>query len=158
VYERVLVPLDGSALAEAILPFAERVAGPLDAEVILVRVVEPISPAEAMASAGVVTPDTYLVREMEARRYLQDLAGRLSEKGLRVKTRVEVGRPSDEILAAAKSAGADLVAMTTHGRSGLGRVLFGSVAEAVLRGSPLPVLMVRMSEGAGGPGAPAHAS
>ena len=64
MYKRVLIPLDGSELAEAILPFAEQVAGPLDAEVVLVRVVEAVSAAEAVALAGVVAPDTFAVREM----------------------------------------------------------------------------------------------
>lgn len=144
MYERILVSLDGSEAAEAILPFAEQVAGPLDAEVVLVRVVEPISPAEAMASAGVVAPDTYALREMDAKRYLLEVERRLSKKGLRVRGRIALGRPAEEILAAARTTGADLIAMTTHSRSGLGRLLFGSVAEAVLRASPVPVLMIRM--------------
>lgn len=143
MYRRVLVPLDGSELAEAILPFAEQVAGPLDAEVILVRVVEPVSAAEAVALAGVVAPDTFAVREIEAKRYLHEVERRLSKKGLRVRTRIALGPPAEAILGAVQTSGVDLVAMTTHGRSGLGRALFGSVAESVLRASPVPVLLVR---------------
>jgi nucleotide-binding universal stress UspA family protein len=145
MYERVLVPLDGSERAEGILPLVEQMAGPLDAEFVLLRVVEPISPAEAMASAGVVTPDTYTLREMDAKRYLLKVEHGLSKKGLRVRTRVALGPPAEEILAAAKATGADLIAMATHARSGLGRILFGSVAEAVLHASPVPVLMMRMT-------------
>jgi nucleotide-binding universal stress UspA family protein len=145
MYERILVPLDGSALAEAILPFTEQVAGPLDAEVILLSVVAPITPIEAVAGAGYVAPDSFTLRELDAKRYLAEVQARLSKKGIRSRGIAVVGLPSEEILAAVKTTGADLVAMTTHGRSGLGRALFGSVAEAVLRASPVPVLLIRMT-------------
>lgn len=144
-FERVLVPLDGSELAEAILPFVEKVAGPLDAEIVLLRVVEPFSPGEVMAAAGVVAPDTLLVREMEAKRYLSAIEQRLGDKGLRVRTGIRLGSPATEIVTAAETWNADLVAMTTHGRAGFRRVLFGSVAEEVLRSAPVPVLMIRMT-------------
>jgi nucleotide-binding universal stress UspA family protein len=143
MYERMLVPLDGSEGAEAILPFAEQVAGPLDAEVVLFRVLEPPSPIELVASAGVVTPDTFTLREIDAKRYLSEIERRLTKKGLRVRTRVILGSPTEEILAAVRSVSADLIAMATHGRSGVGRVLLGSVAESVLRASPVPVLLIR---------------
>jgi nucleotide-binding universal stress UspA family protein len=146
MYERVLVCLDGSERAEAILPVIEQMAGPLDAEFVLVRVVEPISPAEAMAAAGMVTPDTFTQREMDAKRYLFEMERRLSKKGLRVRSRVSIGPPAEEILAAAKATGADLIAIATHARSGLGRLLLGSVAETVLHASSVPVLMIRMTE------------
>lgn len=152
-YERVLVPLDGSELAEAILPFAERVAGPGDAEVLLLRVVEPLSAAEVLAAGGVGGMDALLSREAEARRYLTAVARRLGDKGIRVRTEVRLGAPAAEIASAAAAWGADLVAMTTHGRSGLGRALFGSVAQAVLGAASVPVLMIRMA----GRGAPAAA-
>jgi nucleotide-binding universal stress UspA family protein len=144
MYERMLVPLDGSEVAEAILPFAEQVAGPLDAEVVLLRVIEPPSPVELVASAGVVAPDTFTRRDVEAKAYLSEVERRLSKNGLRVRTRVALGGPpAEEILATAQATGADLIAMATHGRSGLGRALFGSVAESVLRASPVPVLVIR---------------
>lgn len=143
MYERLLVPLDGSRAAEAILPFAEQVAGPLDAEVLLLLVVEPLSAAEAVAAAGVVAPDAFRIREAEAREYLARVEGRLVAKGLRTRSAVRFGIPATEILVATAEEGADLVAMATHGRSGLGRVLFGSVAEAVLRAAPVPVLLIR---------------
>jgi nucleotide-binding universal stress UspA family protein len=145
MYERVLIPLDGSEVAEAILPFAEKVAGPLDAEVVLLRVVEPVAPGEAMAPAGVMPPDTLSLREAEAREYLAALAGRLTGKGLRVQTAVRVGFPATEIVGVAAARACDLIAMSTHGRTGVRRVLFGSVAESVLRTAAVPVLMVRMT-------------
>jgi nucleotide-binding universal stress UspA family protein len=145
MYERVLVPLDGSERAEAILPLIEQMAGPLDAEFVLLRVVEPVSPVEAIASAGVVAADAFALRELEAKQYLHGVAARLSKKGLRSRTRVAFGAPTEEILAAAKATKADLIAIATHARSALGRLVFGSVAETVLRASAVPVLMIRMT-------------
>ena len=91
----------------------------------------------------VVAPDTFTLRDIDAKRYLSEIERRLSKKGLRVRTRTAFGLPADEILAAAKATGADLIAMAIRGRSGLGRALFGSVAESVLRASPVPVLLIR---------------
>jgi nucleotide-binding universal stress UspA family protein len=139
----VLVALDGSGVAEGVLPFAEKIAGPLDAEVVLLRVVEPVSPADAMASAGVAIPDTLFLRELHAKEYLTAMAKRLQAKGLRVRTALRVGVPAAEIVGAAADERADLIAMTTHGRSGFRRALFGSVAESVLRSAEVPVLMMR---------------
>jgi nucleotide-binding universal stress UspA family protein len=143
MYERVLVPLDGSEIAEAILPFVEKLAGPVDAEAMVIRVVEPLSAGEAFAAAGVVAPDLLFLRQLEAKEYLSRVERRLANKGIRVRTDLRNGTPAAEIVAAAAAWGADLIAMATHGRGGLGRLLFGSVAEAVLRAAPVPVLMIR---------------
>jgi nucleotide-binding universal stress UspA family protein len=145
MYERVLIPLDGSELAETILPFAERVAGPADAEVVLLSVVEPLSAVGGLAGGGVVGPDALLLRQLEAKKYLAGVAARLETKGLRVRTLLGLGTPAVEIVEVARSERADLIAMTTHGRSGFRRAVFGSVAEAVLRTATVPVLMIRMT-------------
>ncbi|HXG01991.1 MAG TPA: universal stress protein, partial [Candidatus Binatia bacterium] len=84
-------------------------------------------------------------RRAEAERYLDSLAAELRDRGVRVRTVVRRGDPVTEIASAARELEVDLVAMTTHGRSGLGRLLFGSVAEAVLRSTDLPVLMMRQT-------------
>ncbi|HXF96282.1 MAG TPA: universal stress protein [Gemmatimonadales bacterium] len=144
MYKRFLVPLDGSKTAEAILPFVLEIAGPLDIEVALVRVVVPIPPSVIEGSREVVVEDVE-ARRAEAERYLDGLAAELRDRGVRVRTMVRRGDPAVEIAAAARELEADLVAMTTHGRSGLGRLLFGSVAEAVLRTTELPVLMMRQT-------------
>lgn len=151
MYERVLVPLDGSRLAEAVLPFAEKIAGPLDAEILLVRVVEPIPGAVALASGETGSAEALLHDQMAAKWYLSDLAERLGQRGLRVRTFVPLGVPDTEIVAVADAEKADLIAMTTHGRSGLGRLVFGSVAEAVLRAASVPVLMFKASAKATAP-------
>ncbi|MGH7357667.1 MAG: universal stress protein [Candidatus Rokuibacteriota bacterium] len=133
MYERILVPLDGSETAETILPVAEKVAGPLDAEVILLHVI-------ADAQGEFVFPT-----RVQAEEYLGSLAERLVDKGIRVRTGIRFGSGSvpAAILAAAGALDADLIAMATRGRTGLKRLLFGSVAEVVLRDAEVPVLMIR---------------
>lgn len=145
MYKRAVVALDGSPVAEVVIPFMLEIAGPLDMEVILVRVNVPPTPVVVEGSVQLTVEDPAVAR-VDAEEYLAALAAELRGKGVRVRTQVRSGRPADEIVAAAREAGADLVAMTTHGRSGLGRMLFGSVAEAVLRESKLPVFLMRVTE------------
>ena len=147
MYQRVLVPLDGSRVAEAILPFIEQIAGPLDIEILLVRVV-PLTSMDVAAMAKEAQRGEPILKELDAQGYLEPLVASLKAKGVRAGARVRIGDPATEIVAAAKEINADLIAMTTHGRTGLGRLLFGSVAEAVLRGSPIPVFLLRTSEAA----------
>jgi nucleotide-binding universal stress UspA family protein len=145
VYKRAIVPLDGSIVAEGIIPFILEIAGPLDMEVVLLRVVVPIPPSVLEGSRYVEVEDREK-RRIEAEEYFAPTVSKLRAKGVRVTTQVRRGEPTAEILAGAKEAGADLIAMTTHGRSGLGRLLFGSVAEAVLRHSEIPVFLMRQTE------------
>jgi len=146
VYRRVVVALDGSAVAEAVIPFILEIAGPLDMEVILARVIVPPAPLIVEGSVQLAVEDPEEVR-LDAEEYLAALAAELRGKGVRAHTQVRKGRrPAEEIVAMARDAEADLIAMTTHGRSGLGRLLFGSVAEGVLRESKLPVLLLRVTE------------
>lgn len=145
MYKRVVVPLDGSRLAEEMLRFIVDIAGPLDLEVLLLRVITPIPPqvTETMRAVVLESVEHSLA---QARAYLAPLADDLRVRGIRVRTEVRKGQPVDEIVEGARAAGADLIAMTTHGRSGLGRLLFGSVAEAVLRQAEIPVFLMRMTE------------
>ena len=145
MYKRALVPLDGSPVGETILPFILEIAGPLDMDVVLLRVVQPVPAMVIEGSRHVVTEDV-VARRIDAEEYLAPLAVELRGKGVRVETRVRRGMPAAEILAAAREVEADLIAMTTHGRSGLGRLMFGSVAEEVLRDSDIPVFLMRATE------------
>ncbi len=145
MYKRVLVTLDGSALAEAILPFITEIAGPLDMDVVLMRVVQPIPPQIVEGTRHVVLEDVE-ARLAEAREYLHSLTAGLAARGVRVSTEVRHGNTITEIIDCAKTGGADLIAMTTHGRGGLGRVLFGSIAEAVLRQAEIPVFLLRLTK------------
>ena len=145
IYKRVVVPLDGSPLAEGMLRFIIDIARPLNLEVALLQVVKAAPPylTETMKALVLENAERSLA---EARAYLAGLGEDLSAKGIRVRIEVRGGDPVDEIVACAREIDADLIAMTTHGRSGLGRLLFGSVAEAVLRQAELPVFLMRLTD------------
>jgi nucleotide-binding universal stress UspA family protein len=145
MYKRALVPLDGSMVAEAIVPFILEIAGPLDMEVALLRVVVPAPPMVLEGSSYVVAEDVEKLRA-NAEAYLASVAAALRDQGVRVAIQVRFGEAVPEILAGAREVEADLIAMTTHGRGGLGRLLFGSVAEAVLRQAEIPVFMMRQTK------------
>ncbi len=138
MFERILVPLDGSPTAELILPQIARILNHEDAEVILLRAVD------VSNESGLVMADKilYQYRE-EATQYLHDLALRLGKTMAKVHARIAHGDPAEVILEAAKTEGATMIAMTTHGRTGLDRWAIGSVAEKVARASDVPVLLVR---------------
>jgi nucleotide-binding universal stress UspA family protein len=145
MYKRALVPLDGSAESEAIIPFICEIAGPLDIEVVLLRVLTLVPPAVLDAARPIVLDDVE-ARHKDAEEYMAPLAAELRSRGIRVATEVRRGQPPAEIIAAGRETGADMIAMTTHGRSGFGRLLFGSVAEAVLRQAEVPVFLMRQTE------------
>lgn len=145
---RVLVPLDGSELAEAALAPAVRVARQVGASLELLRVVDP-----AMLTESPYIPATpedsaeYAERQTsEARSYLMGVAERLRADGVEVaEVSVDDGVPASTILGRA-AVGADLIAMATHGRGGLKRWLVGSVSDKVLRGADVPVMLVRPND------------
>jgi nucleotide-binding universal stress UspA family protein len=145
MYKRVVVPLDGSRLAEEMLRFIVDIAGPLDLEVVLLRVIR-ILPPQVTETVRAAVLENVEQTTADALEYLAPLADDLRTRGIRVRTEVRRGEPVDEIVDCAREADADLIAMTTHGRSGLGRLLFGSVAEAVLRQAEIPVFLMRMTE------------
>jgi nucleotide-binding universal stress UspA family protein len=138
---RIVVPLDGSELSEAILPVVERLAGPFDFAIELVRAIEPLP---TFAAAELSTGQNEAIIEMgeaDVRAYLAKVAAPLESKGLRVNRSTRRGRAVDVILAHAGATGAGLIAMSTHGRTGIGRLFLGSVAERVLRAASVPVLL-----------------
>src|SRR5207245_11748155 len=115
-------PLEGSMVAEAIVPFILEIAGPLDMEVSLLRVVVPAPSMVVEGSSYVVVEDIEKLRA-NAEKYLASVAAELRGQGVRVTIQVRFGEAVAEILAAAREVEADLIAMTTHGRGGLGRLL-----------------------------------
>jgi nucleotide-binding universal stress UspA family protein len=139
-HKRVLVAIDGSAAGEAVMKLLMEIAGPLDMTVMLVHVLEPIAPSVA---DGTVVFDDIDARRDEAEEYLAPISAMLRSQGVDTSWAIRHGRPADEILAAVNESGPDLIAMATHGRTGLGRLLFGSVAEAVLRRATVPVFLIR---------------
>jgi nucleotide-binding universal stress UspA family protein len=139
--DKILVPLDGSALAESAISKAVEVAGDRSVTLMLLRAVEArtlpgMDPTEAQV--GVVH---------EAEEYLATIAARLKKQGIKgVETSVWYGPAAAAIIDAARLRKADMIVMSTHGRSGLGRLIVGSVAELVLRGTTTPILLLRAPE------------
>lgn len=146
MYKRILVPLDGSELAECILPHVETlVRGGQVSEVKFLRVVEPFRP---VASADYIfSPEEAdrIVSETkrQAESYLSQVAERASYNGTKPGWEVVMGKPEESIAEYAAKMGADLIVIATHGRSGPSRWVWGSIADRVLRSSCVPVLMVR---------------
>lgn len=142
MYRAIVVPLDGSPLAERALPFATRLASACGAIVTLVRSIHDrqVSLLEPWAAEAVVREQ--LSAPERAERELLAAASRLRQEGVAVASHLSYEAPAQAILGAAAQARADLIVMSTHGRSGLGRWLYGSVADEVLRHSPVPVLLV----------------
>jgi nucleotide-binding universal stress UspA family protein len=131
--QTILVPLDGSPLAELALAYAERIAEATSAQLILSRVL-PLSIIEP--------PEEDLALATEARAYMERTANELTARGRNVTSVTDWGQPAMRIVQQVQEHRADLVVMGTHGRSAPGRWFYGSVADAVLRTSPVPVIVV----------------
>ncbi len=142
MYKKILVPLDGSALAEEILPHVETLAKTLEVEVILLRVI--IEPAAEFIFSDPSIGST-IIRELEAESldYLTKIRSKLQHSGIHTSIALRQGQIAETILTVAKEQSADLIAMSTHGRSGLQRWLMGSIADRIVHHSPVPVLLVR---------------
>ena len=152
----ILAPLDGSELAESVLPHIEALARQRGeaCNVTLIRVCEPpvIPSYYASEFSGVplnwgqsVQQETDQCQEM-SEEYLSGIEKRLKDKNISVRSEILTGRASDEIVGYATKNPFSLIAMTTHGRSGLRRLVYGSVAESVLLGSSNPIFLVRISK------------
>ena len=147
---QILVPLDGSALAEAALAPAAAMAELFEAELVLVQIVPPLT-------AGTLLPvnfaagydrDAVALQRKQAQDYLEDLGEDLRKRGTRVRTTVVVGpNVGEALINLAHPERIDLVAIATHGRSGLQRLVLGSVADKLIRGSEPPVLVIRPGKG-----------
>ncbi len=150
MYERILVALDGSREAEAALPYVEGLITLLaPVKKIEVTLLQVLSSLVHYVIAGEVSAQVpYTEREVELIRqqaiaYLGKVGEGLKNKGAVVHTKVMMGNAAEGIISAADESKADLIAMSTHGRTGLSKWAFGSVAEKVLRGAHVPVLLVR---------------
>ncbi|HIQ12443.1 MAG TPA: universal stress protein [Caldilineales bacterium] len=143
MYQRILVPLDGSKLAEQAIPYAAELCKGAT-EVTLFQVVHlPLPLVAPDASMAVPMPDPKQLLQ-DALDYLNGIAEKLREEGVRVVTdAVERDAVAEALVEYAQEHDIDLIVMTTHGRSGLSRLIFGSVAESVVRHAPCPVLLVR---------------
>jgi nucleotide-binding universal stress UspA family protein len=137
MYKSILVPLDGSALAEAVLPEIEKLARCMGARIILLRV----SRAHIFPGKDPTKAEIEVVRRAEE--YVAEVRDQLAAKGLDAEACVRYGAVAEEILTHSARNDIDLIAMSTHGRSGLGRWALGSVAEKIVRRSVKPVLLMR---------------
>lgn len=146
LYRVILVPLDGSIRAEVIMVHVEELAHRYDATVILLQVLEPISPAvEIMGLSPIYR--IYMSNFQEllgiAERYLAGWQRELGAKGIEVKSVIETGSVVEQILSVAERENVDVIALASHGRTGLARALYGSVAAGLVHQSGLPLLLIR---------------
>jgi nucleotide-binding universal stress UspA family protein len=143
-YKNILVPLDGSELAETALTDALSLAELSHAKVILFQAVKPAEHVIGQDTAHPIYLDQQWASQKEVGQcYLIEVQRRITNTKLAVETVVEMGPGPDTIIDYAHDHGVDLIVMATHGRSGLSRWVYGSVADKVLRGAEVPVLLVR---------------
>ncbi len=142
MFKKILVPLDGSEISESVLKYAVGIATGCNVPlVVLVRV------REILDANVIATMDPTIVSELdqsyhdEAAVYLEDKAVTLREKGVNVEIDVLSGNPAEEIIEYTKKKGVDLIIMSTRGRSGVSRLVFGSIADKITKHSPVPVLI-----------------
>lgn len=155
MYHRILVPLDGSPLAEVALPHAAAVARRFEASITLIQVVSitpvatSVSPLAGSGTEAILAMEALEASEEAARDYLGQVAKRPELEGIPVQVEVARGSPAQEIIRRAHQGDIDLIVMSTHGRSGLVRLVFGSVADQVLRQAGVPILLIRPKQEAG---------
>lgn len=146
MYQKILLPLDGSELAECVLPHAESVArGCGTTSITLVRVVSPLQ-ARYDTSYSLSEPEQERLHTQaveSTRSYLERVAGRMKEQGLSATSEVLTGPVAESIAAYTKKNEIDLMIIATHGRSGVSRWVWGSIADKILRSACVPVLMIR---------------
>jgi nucleotide-binding universal stress UspA family protein len=146
MYGKILTPLDGSSFSESALSHAVEIARSTGAELLLLRVVQ--DPLAAVPEAAVgAKPRAIYKRAISAYRYLQGLTARLGGEGIKIRTKVLEGDPAATILCYAHRENVDAIVMGTHGRSGLSRMFWGSVAEKVALTTRRPVVLVKPDKG-----------
>ncbi len=146
MFQKILVCLDGSKLAEQIMPYVAEQAARFGSSLVLFQVVSlsSIPTPTGIESVPMAVPDTLLKdAEIAAMDYLSALAGPLRDRGLKVQCVTMIGHPAETIISYADENKFDLVALAIHGRSGLKRMVFGSVADLVVRKAGLPILLIK---------------
>jgi nucleotide-binding universal stress UspA family protein len=148
MYAKVLVPLDGSPLAESVLPHVQSIVSGCSTKVLVfLRVVEPaIFAADDKNGNGLkweILDRMNEQRKGEAQRYLAEIVAKAAYETVETRPVIAVGKTAETICELAEKDGFDLIVMATHGRSGVRRFVWGSIADKVLRSSCIPVLLVR---------------
>ena len=161
--EKIIVPLDGSFVGESALPYVRdlmsKLSPEVQVEVILLQVLSPVSPQWIYEVEGAVPPAEYIEKQVEdtekqmeenkkaTLEYLNKIGEVLRGKVVTVTAKVAIGDASEEIVKAAEEIDANLIAMSTHGRSGISRWAFGSVTDKVLRREGrIPIVMIKASK------------
>jgi nucleotide-binding universal stress UspA family protein len=150
MYEKILVPLDGSELAESVLPHVEAIArGCSVLEIILLRVCDAPSILADYPEGNNRSWEKHVERittnaQQQCDVYLGDVEKQLRDRGFDVRTESCLGKPAEEIINYANRNKVDLIIMASHGRSGVSRWAYGSEADKVLRSSCVPVLLVKV--------------
>jgi len=145
MYKKIMVPLDGSQIAECVIPHIEVIAKKTAAKVELVSVIEPLD----IPTRGQIAISDDDIRQIdaegkkEAGKYLNQVSDRLTKAGIKTDTVILSGKAADRLVRYAVNNGIDLIIMATHGRSGISRLFWGSVAEKILRATDIPVLLIK---------------
>ena len=146
MYKTILVPLDGSRRAEKILPYVEDIAKTHESTILVMQVVEP-----GVSLSGPYDTSLYYDKEAadraieEARQYVESVVEQLHGKGIAAREVIEFGPVTHAILEVAAREDADLIGMASHGRTGLARAFYGSVASGILHQADRPILLIRAS-------------
>jgi len=153
MFKKIMVPLDGSELAECVLPHVQAfISGCQINTIVLVRVVEMaatsykgayVTSAEDLAKIDANTKRIEEERKNNAAEYLKGVVSRLKSDGVKYQTEVLSGRVAESLVDYSEANAVDLILIATHGRSGISRWVRGSIADRILRASCVPVLMVR---------------
>ena len=145
MYKKILVPLDGSKRAEAILPHVEELAHNFEAQIVFLHVIEShfVFTSPHFFNFYDIEEISLEANTKQAKSYLAGLVGEFREKGIKAKALVEDGQVTHTIINIAKREEIDLIAMASHGRTGLSRVFYGSVAASLLHLVDRPLLLIR---------------
>ncbi len=154
--ERIVIPLDGSEIGESALPYINdllsKFSSDVEIEIILLHVMK-LSDMMPIVGEGNI-PDMNLLREQQEEEkkrkldYLIRVGESLQSSRVKIKTIVSIGEAAEQIIKTAEENEVDLIAMSTHGRSGIGKLAFGSVTDGVLKhGGEIPIAMVRAKQG-----------
>ena len=144
MFDLILVPLDGSKRAEAILPHIIALGQCLNSKVLLLQVIEPVLlPYDPQGYMPELDNERTQIRRGEANAYLESIAARLKNEGVEARVQVEEGAVVETILEIGEKEKARLIALASHGRTGLKRAFYGSVADGILNRVACPLLVVR---------------
>jgi nucleotide-binding universal stress UspA family protein len=148
MYQKIMVPLDGSQVAECVITHIETIAGKSDANVELVTVIEPLE----IPTRGMIAISDDEIKQIdaegrkEAHKYLDQVSERLKQSGVNAGAVLLTGKAADSLVRYANNNDIDLIIMATHGRSGISKLFWGSVAEKILRATAIPVLLIKTSD------------